>query len=122
MNTYIKTSLLCVAAVSLAACETTDNVERDTVRGTAIGAAIGAGVGAISGDVGVLEGAAVGAGAGAIGGAIHGSNKDKRMQDGTIYAPDLDRSTRYQDANGRYYYYEKGTNRTFFENGDYRSG
>ena len=35
----------------------------------------------------------------------------------------LDTSRRYyDDLVDRYYYYEVGTNRTFFENGDYRSG
>ncbi len=35
----------------------------------------------------------------------------------------LDTSRRYyDDLVDRYYYYEVGTNRTFFENGDHRSG
>ena len=35
----------------------------------------------------------------------------------------LDTSRRYyDDLVNRYYYYEAGTNRTFFENGEYRSG
>ena len=41
----------------------------------------------------------------------------------SVSQSDLDTSRRYyDDLADRYYYYENGTNRTFFENGDYRSG
>lgn len=122
MNVMMKTATLSLAALSMAACTTTQNVERDALRGAAAGAAVGAGVGAVSGDVKVGEGAAAGAVVGGIIGAIQGNKKDKDIQGGTVAAPNLDKSTRYQDANGRYYYYERGTNRTFYENGQYRSG
>ena len=123
MNTIIKTGLLGAAALSFAACTTTGEVERNAAYGAAGGAAIGAGVGAISGDVGVGEGAAYGAAAGAVAGAIYGSNKDRRYNGGTRAAPILDRSQEYYDERtGRSYYYERGTNRTFYANGQYRSG
>lgn len=122
MNILIKTGALSLAALSMVACTTTQNVERDAVRGAAAGAAVGAGIGAISGDVKVGEGAAAGALVGGLIGALEGSKKDQQLHGGTVSAPNLDRSTRYQDANGRYYYYERGTNRTFYENGEYRSG
>ena len=43
------------------------------------------------------------------------------MNGGTTAAPILDKSTRYYDEKtGRYYYYERGTQRTFYENGQRR--
>ncbi|MEM7728999.1 MAG: YMGG-like glycine zipper-containing protein [Pseudomonadota bacterium] len=123
MNTIIKTGVLSIAALSMAACTTTQNVERDAVRGAAAGAAAGALIGAISGDVKVGEGAAAGAAVGGVIGAVRGNQKDKQMQGGTYAAPNLDRSRAFEDAtNGRIYYYERGTNRTFYSNGEYRSG
>ncbi|MGB6318551.1 MAG: YMGG-like glycine zipper-containing protein [Litorimonas sp.] len=123
MTSFAKAGLLALASLSIVACTTTQNVERDAVRGAAIGAAGGALVGAISGDVKVGEGAAAGAVVGGVVGAIQGNNKDKQMQGGTYSAPKLDRSQAFTDPNnGRTYYYERGTNRTFYANGQYRSG
>jgi phage tail tape-measure protein len=121
MKTLIKTGAVALTALSLAACTSTQNVERNALGGAAAGAAVGAGVGAVSGDVKVGEGAAAGAVVGGVIGAIRGNNKDKQIQGGTTSAPVLDKTTRYQDANGRYYYYERGTSRTFYENGQFRS-
>ena len=122
MPTLIKTAALSVAALSFTASTTTQNVERDAVRGAAAGAAIGAGSGAVSGDVKVGDGAAAGALVGGIIGALQGSKKDKELHGGTVAAPNLDKSTRYfDDRTQRYYYYEKGTSRTFYENGERRS-
>lgn len=121
MKTIIKTGVVSLAIMSLAACTTTQNVERDALKGAAAGAAVGAGVGAVSGDVKVGEGAAAGAVVGGIIGALSGNKKDRELNGGTTAAPVLDTSTRYQDANGRFYYYERGTNRTYYENGERRS-
>jgi len=111
-----------LSILALAACTTTGNVERGALGGAAAGAAVGAGVGAVSGDVKVGEGAAAGAVVGGIIGGITGKNKDKTMHGGTQSAPILDRSTQYYDENtGRYYFYEKGTSRTFYANGEPRS-
>ena len=123
MTSTIKAGLVSIAALSVAACTTTGEVERNAAYGAAGGAAVGAGVGAVSGDVGVGEGAAYGAAVGAVAGAVYGANKDKRYNGGTREAPILDRGTRYyEESSGRYYYYERGTGRTFYENGQYRSG
>ncbi len=123
MSSTLKIGFVALATMSLAACTTTGNVERGALGGAAAGAAVGAGVGAISGDVKVGEGAAAGAVVGGIIGAISGNNKDKVQNGGTTSAPILDRSTRYFDeSTGRYYFYERGTSRTFYENGQYRSG
>jgi uncharacterized membrane protein len=119
----IKITFMALATLSLAACTTTGQVERNAGYGAAAGAAIGAGVGAISGDVSVGEGAAIGAVIGGVSGAVVGHNKDKAQYGGTTSAPILDRSTRYfEESTGRYYFYERSTGRTFYENGQYRSG
>lgn len=123
MTTLTKTKLMLVGFTSLAfmACSTTGNVERNAGAGAAIGAAVGAGIGAISGDVGVTEGAAIGAGVGGAAGAYKGYRDDQAQGTPTSMAPNLDRSTRYFDEpTGRYYFYEQGTNRTYFENGELR--
>lgn len=122
MTKFITTAILGVSLMTLAACTTTGNVERNAAGGAAAGGAIGAGIGAISGDVKVGEGAAAGAVVGGIIGAVRGNKKDKVMNGGTTSAPILDRSTQYFDEpTGRYYYYEKGTSRTFYANGEQRT-
>lgn len=122
MTRFIKTSALVLASLSIVACTTTGNVERNAIGGAAAGAAIGAGVGAVSGDVKVGEGAAAGAVVGGLIGAIKGTNKDAKVNGGTTQAAILDKSTRYYDDNTkRYYYFEKGTSRTFYENGERRT-
>jgi len=111
-----------LASAGLMACTTTGNVERNAAGGAAAGAAIGAGIGAISGDVGVGEGAAVGAVLGGVAGAVRGNSQDKDAIGGTAQRPTLDKSTRYyDDATGRYYYYEQGTSNTYYENFERRS-
>lgn len=122
MTHIFKLASLGLASVAFAACTTTGNVERNAAGGAAAGAAIGAGVGAISGDVKTSEGAIAGAVIGGVVGAIRGNNKDKDMNGGTTQRPVLDKTTRYyDDQTGRYYYYEKGTSRTFYENFEQRS-
>ena len=123
MNSILKLGVMGAAALSFAACTTTGEVERNAAYGAAGGAAVGAGVGAVSGDVKVGEGAAVGAAVGAVAGAVYGAKKDQRRNGGTTERPILDKSQEFYDTNtGRYYYYERGTSRTFYANGEYRSG
>ncbi|MEP3655861.1 MAG: YMGG-like glycine zipper-containing protein [Litorimonas sp.] len=122
MTHILKLASLGLASVAFAACTTTGNVERNAAGGAAAGAAIGAGVGAVSGDVKVGEGAVAGAVVGGIVGAVRGNKKDKDMNGGTTSRPNLDKTTRYyDDVTGRYYYYEQGTSRTFYENYESRS-
>lgn len=79
-----------LAASTLTACSTNEYGERrlnSTGRGAAIGAAGGAVVGAIAGDV--VAGAAIGAAGGAVVGAV------------------ADDDNRYEDRDGRRYYYDR---------------
>lgn len=122
MTHILKLASLGLASVAFTACTTTGNVERNAAGGAAAGAAIGAGVGAISGDVKTSEGAIAGAVIGGVVGAVRGNNKDKDMNGGTTQRPALDKTTRYyDDQTGRYYYYEQGTSRTFYENYERRT-
>jgi len=122
MKNILKQTSMGLAGAVFAACTTTGNIERNAGGGAAAGAAIGAGIGAISGDVGVGEGALAGAIAGGLIGGIHGNRKDNDAYGRTEIRPALDKSTRYfDDTTGRYYYYERGTSRTFYENYERRS-
>lgn len=89
MTFTAKLALPLLAATALAGCTTNEYGERrlnDTGKGAAIGAAGGAVVGAIAGDP--LLGAAIGAAGGAAVGAIQDNN-------------------RYEDRDGRRYYYDR---------------
>jgi len=121
MTKLLKLTALGFAAIAFTACTTTGNIERNAAGGAVLGAVAGAAIGAVSGDVKVSEGAAAGAAIGGTAGAIRGSNQDARTG-GTTARPNLDKTTRYYDDNtGRYYYYEMGTSRTFYENYERRS-
>lgn len=122
MTNILKLASLGLASALFAACTTTGNVERNAAGGAAAGAAVGAGVGAISGDVKTSEGAIAGAVVGGVVGAIVGNNKDKDLNGSTTARANLDKSQAYVDQqNGRTYYYEVGTSRTFYANGQFRS-
>ncbi|MDZ4286678.1 MAG: glycine zipper domain-containing protein [Prosthecobacter sp.] len=81
----MKTLLLsCVAALSLASCETGPNAQRGAVIGGLGGAAVGGIIGSQSGRG--LEGAAIGAGLGALAGNQIGASRDRRYYgDGRYY-------------------------------------
>lgn len=90
MPAFPKTILTALLAAStLTACTTNEYGERrlnSTGKGAAIGAAGGAVVGALTGDI--VAGAAIGAAGGAVVGAINDDN-------------------RYEDRDGRRYYYDR---------------
>ena len=69
-----------------------------------------------------LMGGIAGAVIGGVIGGIKGNKKDQQINGGTLQKATLDKTTRYfDDQTQRYYYYEKGTSRTFYENGQLRS-
>ena len=122
MKNLVKTAALSAASLAFVACTTTGNVEKNAGYGAAAGAAVGAGIGAISGDVKTGEAAIAGAVIGGVIGGIKGNKKDQQINGGTLQKATLDKTTRYfDDQTQRYYYYEKGTSRTFYENGQLRS-
>ena len=103
-----------VSALSLAACTTTGNVERNAAAGAAIGAASGAVLGnnVGSGDAG--EGAAIGAAVGAAAGAARGYGQDQKVEECARYTVWL---TYYDNSEGRYYYMIPGTGRSCWSDG-----
>ena len=122
MTTLFKTGAVALAALSFAACTTTGNVERNVTYGAVAGALAGAVIGNNAGDGDAGKGALIGAGVGATVGGVYGYGKDQKQGTPTTQAPILDKSTRYFDENTRrYYYFERGTSRTFYENGERRS-
>lgn len=101
-----KLILLAGAALTLAACGTSPG-ER-AVSGGLMGAAAGAVIGNNVGDGDAATGAIIGGATGAVAGAVTApSNR----------APS-NRRQRYDERTGRYYFYDPGTDRYFYENGE----
>jgi len=107
-------SAAAVAALTLAACTSTGNVERSAAAGAAIGAVAGAAIGNNVGDGDAGRGAAIGAAVGGVAGAVHGANQDERLNEckGASGYP------QYRDERtGAPYYYVPGTDRTCWTDG-----
>ncbi len=116
-----KTALILasISMLSLSACTTTGNMERNAVVGAGLGGLAGAIIGnnVGSGDAGT--GAAIGAIIGGAGGAYSGYMQDQRT--GQWY-PRQSQSTLYWDRNyQRYYYTDPRTGCTYWQNGQRRS-
>jgi hypothetical protein len=106
-----------VSSLSLAACSTTDNWS-PSQRNAAIGGALGAAAGAAVAD-NDLEGALIG---GALGAAV-GYYTGCQQQGGCYVGGNkvADRSDLIYDRNTRrYYYVDRNSGRTYWENGEYR--
>jgi hypothetical protein len=106
-----------VSSLSLAACSTTDSWD-PSQRNAAIGGAAGAALGAAVAD-NDLEGALIG---GALGAAI-GYYTGCREQGGCFVGGKevADRNDlQYDRDDRRYYYVDRNTGRSYWENGDYR--
>lgn len=98
--------LLIVSVCALAAaCGTTPGGR--AVSGAVLGGVAGAAIGNNVGDGDAGRGAAIGA----VGGAVAGAATTPSQQ-----AP-TNRRERFDERSGRYYYYDPGTNRYFYENG-----
>ena len=115
---YVKTMFCAlVASSSLAACSTMDSWD-PSQRNAAIGGALGAAAGAAIADddlSGALIGGALGAAVGYYtgcqeqGGCFVGGKQVAQRSDMT-----------YDRGAGRYYYVDRSSGRTYWENGDYR--
>jgi hypothetical protein len=106
-----------VSSLSLAACSTTDSWD-PSQRNAAIGGALGAAAGAAVAD-NDLEGALIG---GALGAAI-GYYTGCREQGGCFVGGKqvANRNDLQYDRNDRrYYYVDRSTGRTYWDNGDFR--
>ena len=82
-ETHMKNLILTsTAALTLAACSTTGNLERNALIGSGSGAAIGAIVGNNAGSGNAARGAAIGASAGALAGLLMGPNQNRAQTQG----------------------------------------
>ncbi|MEM9840639.1 MAG: YMGG-like glycine zipper-containing protein [Pseudomonadota bacterium] len=108
------------AAMSLAACTSTGNIERNAVKGAAIGAAAGAIIGNNSRGGDAEEGAEVGAVVGAIAGGLIGRRQDQQQEGGTYRRGRKPAQLTYDERADRYYYYDAATDRYSWQNGEPR--
>ena len=113
----IRTLVGGVAAIGLAACTTTGNVERNAAGGAAVGALAGAVLGNNVGDGDAGTGAAVGAAVGAAAGAARGYGQDQKQDECARFRSE---QTIYDTSADRYYYRIPGTDRTCWTNGQPR--
>lgn len=79
-------SVLAVAALPLAGCNTVDDRTLASAgTGAAVGGAVGAGAGALIGGLSVLEGAVIGAAVGGLAGAVWADRNNDGRADGYVY-------------------------------------
>jgi len=116
----LTTAILSLAALS--ACTTTGNTERGAAFGAASGAVIGAIIGNNTGSGDASTGAAIGAVVGGAGGAYAGSQKDKTVGEPTRIRQSANgQELVYDGQAGRYYYTDRNTARTYWQDGSIRS-
>ena len=100
---------LAAAATLLSACSSDPHVQNSALAGGAIGALAGAIIGNNTGSGNAATGALIGGAAGAAIGAAKGCADVGCGSD-----------RRYDERAHRYYYYDRRTGRTYWENGDLR--
>ena len=125
-----KTLLAGAAALGLAACTSTGNVERNAGAGAVLGGVAGAAVGNNVGDGDAKTGAAIGAVLGGAAGAARGANQDReaeirgygdRTYDDGAYTPSAQAERYYDRDYDRYYTVDPRTGDTYWTNGQLRS-
>jgi phage tail tape-measure protein len=124
---FIRAAIVGVAGLTLAACTSTGNVERNAAGGAALGALAGAVIGNNVGEGDAQTGALAGAAIGGAAGAYRGYRQDQDAEEGPGFADDQNYAAnreqpRYYDRGAdRYYYVDPRTSRTYWENGAYRN-
>jgi hypothetical protein len=117
MSTLKTTFCAAVASLSLAACSSMDSMD-PSQRNAAIGGGLGALAGAAIADDD-LSGALIGGALGAAVGYYTGC-----QEQGGCFVGGKQVASRsdmiYDDRYGRYYYVDRSTGRTYWENGEYR--
>jgi len=110
-----------VSLLTLSACTSTGNVEKNAAIGAAGGAVAGAIIGNNVGDGDATTGAIIGGIAGAAGGAMVGHEKDKRMEEKTrLREPAAGQPLYWDEQAQRYYFEDAATGRTYWRNGEVR--
>ena len=110
----LRSLMIGAAGLTIAACTTTGNVERNAAGGAALGALAGAAIGNNVGDGDAGDGALAGAAVGAAAGAYRGYAQDQRHQ------VNQDQPRYYDQQAGRYFYIDEQTGRSYWDNGQYR--
>ncbi len=114
--------ILAAASISLAACTTTGNTEKEIAAGASAGAATGAVLGNNLGAGDAATGAAVGALVGAVSGAVSGHKDDQLIGEPTEKRHSAEGQRLFFDQNKeRYYYIDPTTGRTYWQDGSLRS-
>lgn len=123
--THIKKTILATVALSamtLGACTTTGNVERNAAVGAGLGALAGAVIGNNTGSGDAGTGALIGGVVGAAGGAYTGRQADQNMGQPTqIKRGANGQPLEYDSYAGRYFFRDPATNRTYWQNGSLRT-
>jgi len=121
-ESLMKHLIVAASALSLAACTTTGNVEKNAAIGATAGAVAGAVIGNNVGDGDAKTGAIIGAVIGGAGGAYVGHEKDKRVGERTDFKqPAQGQPLIYDQAAGRYYFIDDATGKTYWRDGSLRS-
>ncbi len=107
------------AALLMAACTSTGNIERGAATGAVLGGAAGAVIGNNVGDGDAETGAAIGAVVGGASGAYAGREADKRNNTQYQTGPNGERLI-YDTRSNRYYYVDAQTGRTYWANREFR--
>ena len=107
-----------LAALAMTACTSSGNTERGAVTGGLLGAAAGAVIGNNTGSGDAGQGAAIGAATGAIAGGVAGASSDRNTR-ADRYGPNGEPML-YDNYARRYYYVDRRSGRTYWDNGDYR--
>lgn len=117
MSTLKTTFCAAVSSLSLAACSTTDSWS-PSQRNAAIGGALGAAAGAAVAD-NDLQGALIGGALGAAVGYYTGCREQGGCFVGGKQVASRDNLV-YDNGARRYYYVDRSTGRTYWDNGDFR--
>lgn len=123
METKMKKIILITAtAAFLTACTTTGNVERNAALGAAGGALAGAIIGNNTGSGDARTGAIIGGTVGAAGGAYSGVQEDRAMGQRTQLRRNAQgQELTYDSFAGRYYFTDRTTGNTYWQNGSLRT-
>lgn len=117
---FKKLSICLVGVMTLTACTTTGNIERNAALGAGIGAVAGAVIGNNFGGGDASTGAAIGAAVGGTAGAARGYEKDQEIYEDRIRAAETRQKRYYDSSADRYYYFDQETGKTYWTNGQVR--
>lgn len=115
-------STAALSLLSMSACTTTGNTEKGAAIGAASGAVLGAVIGNNTGSGDASTGAAIGAIVGGVGGGYAGSQQDKVVGEPTRIRQGAEGQELIYDAQaGRYYYSDRTSGRTYWQDGSIRT-